>query len=86
MNCHNGEKYLINSLNSIFAQDYHNWELIFWDNKSNDSSKKIIKKYQDKELSISILKNCYHCIMQEIKQLKKQREILYVFRYRRLLE
>ena len=50
MNCHNGEKYLINSLNSIFAQDYHNWELIFWDNKSHDNSKKIIKKYQDKRV------------------------------------
>ena len=40
MNCHNGEKFLDQSLKSILKQSYKNWELIFWDNKSNDTSKK----------------------------------------------
>ena len=29
MNCHNGEKYLQQSLNSLLIQSYNNWELIF---------------------------------------------------------
>ena len=63
MNCHNGEKYLINSLNSIFAQDYHNWELIFWDNKSNDGSEKIFKSYSDKRLKYYLVsEDCYRLI------------------------
>lgn len=50
MNCHNGEKYLTESLKSILLQTYENWELIFWDNRSTDSSAKILKKYVDKRI------------------------------------
>jgi glycosyltransferase involved in cell wall biosynthesis len=50
MNCHNGEKYLEESLQSILKQTYKNWELIFWDNKSTDKSKKIISKYKNKKI------------------------------------
>tara|TARA_A100001011_G_scaffold159096_1_gene167421 strand:- start:524 stop:1324 length:801 start_codon:yes stop_codon:yes gene_type:complete len=50
MNCYNGEKYLNQSLNSIFKQTYKNWELIFWDNLSYDNSKKIIEGYKDKRI------------------------------------
>ena len=48
MNCHNGEKYLKESLESILAQSYLNWELIFFDNNSNDNSKKIFRSFKDK--------------------------------------
>jgi glycosyltransferase involved in cell wall biosynthesis len=48
MNCHNGEKYLKKSLQSIKNQEYKNWELIFWDNKSSDKSKKIFSQFKDK--------------------------------------
>lgn len=44
MNCHNGEKYLQYALNSIKKQIYKNYELIFWDNCSTDTSYKIFKK------------------------------------------
>ena len=47
MNCYNGEKYLKQSLNSILKQTYQNWELIFWDNRSTDNSKKIYKSFND---------------------------------------
>ena len=47
MNCHNGEKFLKKALKSILRQTYKNWELIFWDNKSNDKSKDIFKEFED---------------------------------------
>ena len=50
MNCLNGEKYLKFSLRSIIEQDYKNWELIFWDNKSSDNSFKIVKSFRDKRI------------------------------------
>ena len=48
MNCYNGENYLSESINSVLLQTYTNWELIFWDNKSEDESAKIFNSYQDK--------------------------------------
>ena len=44
MNCHNGEKFLNESVKSVINQTYQNWELIFFDNLSNDNSKKNITK------------------------------------------
>ena len=54
MNCYNGEKYLEESLKSIINQSYQNWELIFWDNLSEDNSKKIFEKYKDKRFKYFI--------------------------------
>ena len=48
VNCFNGQKYLKDTLDSIISQTYNNWELIFWDNKSTDSSAQVFKKYKDK--------------------------------------
>jgi len=48
MNCYNGEKFLRESINSVLSQTYQNWELIFWDNRSEDRSAKIFKSYNDK--------------------------------------
>ena len=50
MNCHNGEKFLRQSIQSVLHQSYKNWELIFWDNFSEDDSKKIIAKFSDKRI------------------------------------
>ena len=47
MNCYNGEKYLSDSLKSVIKQKHKNWELIFWDNRSTDNSKKIFESFQD---------------------------------------
>ena len=47
INCFNGEKYLNEALQSVLNQSYKNWEVIFWDNKSTDSSAKIYKSYKD---------------------------------------
>ena len=48
MNCFNGEKYLHEAIDSVYAQSYHNWEIIFWDNASTDDSACIAKTYDNK--------------------------------------
>ena len=50
MNCHNGEKYLKDSIESVLRQTYKNWELIFWNNSSTDKSEEIFKSFKDKRL------------------------------------
>jgi len=47
MNCHNGERFLHESLKSVLRQNYKNWELIFFDNSSTDNSKKIFNSFND---------------------------------------
>ncbi len=48
MNCYNGETFLHESIKSVLSQTYKNWELIFWDNRSEDKSAEIFKGYNDK--------------------------------------
>ena len=49
MNCLNCEKYLREAIDSVFAQTYEDWEIIFWeDNASKDNSENIAKSYGHK--------------------------------------
>lgn len=50
INCYNGEKYLREAIDSVIAQTYTNWELIFWDNQSTDSTADIVKSYNDERI------------------------------------
>lgn len=50
MNCYNGEKYLREAIDSVLAQTYDNWEIIFWDNRSTDRSADIAKSYNEPRL------------------------------------
>ena len=50
MNAYNSEKYMKEAITSVLNQSYVNWELIFWDNMSNDSSYKILKNYSDNRI------------------------------------
>ena len=50
MNCYNGEEYLKEAIDSVINQSYSNWEIIFWDNKSNDHSREIFLKFDDSRL------------------------------------
>ncbi len=52
------KKYLQDAINSIYAQSYQNWEIIFWDNNSNDNSAEIALSC-DKKLDI-INRNLLH--------------------------
>ena len=49
INCYNGEKYLSKALDSITLQTYKNWEVVFWDNRSNDKSAEIFKRYKNND-------------------------------------
>lgn len=50
MNCYNGEKYLRQAIESVFAQTYPNWEIIFWDNRSTDKSAEIVRSFGNPRL------------------------------------
>lgn len=48
MNCYNSEQYLKEAIDSVYLQEYMNWEIIFWDNASTDRSSEIAKSYNNK--------------------------------------
>jgi glycosyltransferase involved in cell wall biosynthesis len=50
MNCYNGERYLREAIDSVLAQRFERWEIIFWDNQSTDHSADIFKSYTDVRL------------------------------------
>ena len=48
MNCFNGARFLNEAIQSVYDQNYSNFEIIFWDNNSSDDSVKIAKDFGDK--------------------------------------
>lgn len=50
INCYNGGKYLREAIDSVIAQTYENWELVFWDNQSTDSTREIMESYGDSRI------------------------------------
>jgi len=57
MCCFNGEKYLREAINSIVAQSFQDWELIFWDNCSTDGSASIVQSYNDPRIKYYLAPN-----------------------------
>ena len=45
INCFNGERFLRTAIDSVYNQDFDDWEIIFWDNASTDDSALIAKSY-----------------------------------------
>jgi glycosyltransferase involved in cell wall biosynthesis len=45
MNGYNCEKFLKQAIDSVVSQTYKNWEIIFWDNASTDSTQSIATSY-----------------------------------------
>ena len=52
---YNSEKYIKKSLNSIFIQNFDNYEIIICDNLSKDNTIKIIKKSKFIQGEIKVL-------------------------------
>lgn len=50
INCYNGEMYLREAIDSVIAQTYENWELVFWDNQSTDSTREIVESYHNPKI------------------------------------
>lgn len=50
--CYNSEKYISETIDSVFNQTYKNWEMIIVDDISSDNSIEIIKKYCEKDSRI----------------------------------
>ncbi len=48
--CYNGANFIVDTLQSVFEQDYTNYELILIDDGSNDDSKEKIFSFNDKRL------------------------------------
>ena len=48
MNCLNCAAFVSKALDSIYAQTYPNWEIIFWDNASSDRTAEIVRQYDDR--------------------------------------
>jgi glycosyltransferase involved in cell wall biosynthesis len=48
MNCLNCEKFVQEAIDSVFAQTYSRWEIIFWDNASTDDSGEIARSYDSR--------------------------------------
>ena len=57
MATYNGEKYLVEQLDSIINQTYHNWNLLIRDDNSIDKTLEIIQNYHKKDKRIKILKD-----------------------------
>ena len=56
LNCFNGGEYLKEALISVQKQSYKNWELIFWDNRSEDNSKEIFNSFKNKKFKYFLSK------------------------------
>lgn len=57
---YNAEKYIGETIESVFNQSYQNWEIIVIDNCSTDNSKKIVKKFESKEQRLTLIELTYN--------------------------
>lgn len=48
INCYNGEKYLKETIESVYKQTYDDWEIVLWDDASTDGSEDIAKSFDKK--------------------------------------
>ena len=55
MPCYNAERYIAQSIESVLAQTYQNWELLITDDCSTDNSVKVATKYSLQDDRINLL-------------------------------
>jgi glycosyltransferase involved in cell wall biosynthesis len=71
MNCYNGASFLREAVDSVLAQTYTQWEIIFWDNQSTDASASIVASYQDPR--IRYFRSPEHTTLSEARNLAAQK-------------
>tara|TARA_B100000886_G_C20420732_1_gene491436 strand:- start:98 stop:1063 length:966 start_codon:yes stop_codon:yes gene_type:complete len=50
INCFNSERFLEQAIKSVFSQEFENWEIIIWDNLSQDSTGKLALKFDNEKV------------------------------------
>ena len=60
MPCYNAERYIAQSIESVLAQTYQNWELLMTDDNSADGTAAIAKSFCDKCKRINLLESKEH--------------------------
>ena len=60
MNAYNSENYIAESIKSVISQSYNNWELIIFDNRSVDQTKKIVNQFQDQRIKYILAEEHTH--------------------------
>ena len=50
INCLNGEKYISEAIDSVLNQTYRDFEIVVWDNQSEDNTAKIVKNYNSDKI------------------------------------
>lgn len=61
MPSNNCEKYVEETIHSVLAQTYKNWELLFVDDNSQDGTLNIVKALATRDVRIKIFENKKHC-------------------------
>jgi glycosyltransferase involved in cell wall biosynthesis len=56
VNCHNSENFIEECLDSIINQSYQNFEVIVWDNKSQDQTESIVRRFSNLDSRIKYFK------------------------------
>jgi len=56
MAAHNADKYIAETIESVLAQTYQNWELIITDDASTDHTRDIIIQYTEKDSRIKMIR------------------------------
>lgn len=56
VNCHNSEDFIEECLESIINQSYQNFEVIVWDNNSQDQTETIVRRYSNLDSRIRYFK------------------------------
>lgn len=54
---YNSEKYIAETIESVLAQTYSNWEMIIVDDCSKDNGVEIVEKYREKDKRIKLYQN-----------------------------
>lgn len=56
VNCHNSEDFIEECLESVINQSYQNFEVIVWDNKSQDQTERIVRRFSNLDSRIRYFK------------------------------